>query len=243
MGEIIPEPLATAKFLFAALASCLDGDNFCKSMVHHLHSNLGVTSSFLTKLDKEAQLRWVGRYGSGVDSSNSAKVSVWEKSASAQAIIGGLPVVIANSFDYESNFGDRTLEHPIGIGLMVWPLTHQNQTVGTLGIGFNVEIGQPLLDSETLQLVSLGATSFLMNADSRVALNKAEAETFDDDLITSRDIQILSLMEEGMTHYQIGRVLHLSESTIKQTSSLIYRKLAVNKKFEAIEQAKKLRLI
>lgn len=237
------KPLTTAKYLFESLGNSLDADTFCKSIVHHLHANHGSVASFLTRLDKEAKIRWVGRYGYNIDAANVSTLSVWDASASASAILSGKSLAIANPTVYEKDYGDRHLEHPNGHGLLVLPLQHQGQAIGSLGIGFAREIDDSLLLDEEFVVLGMGASAFIMNLGSRIEVTSGESELHEESRITSRDIQILSLMDEGLTHYEIGRVLNLSESTIKQTASLLYRKLGVAKKLDAIDQAKLLRLI
>ena len=243
MNSSTPKPLETAKYLFESLGNSIDADTFCKSIVHYLHIHHGVIACFLTRLDKEAKIRFVGRYGHDIDGSNVATVSVWDQSASSRAILSGQGQAINNPKTYEKSFGDRKLEHPNGKGLLVLPLNHQGQAIGSLGLGFSDEIDDSLLADDNFVFLTMGASAFLMNLGSRVDLNQGDTGILDDSHITSRDIQILNLMDEGLTHYEIGRVLNLSESTIKQTSSLLYKKLGVTKKLDAIDQAKSLRLI
>lgn len=236
-------PLTTAKYLFESLGNAVDADTFCKSIVHYLHPNHGAVAGFLTRLNKEAKIRWVGRYGYEIDAANVATLSVWDPSASSKAILTGTSIAIANPAVYEKNYGSRHLELPNGKGLLVLPLQHQGQAIGSLGIGFGKEIDESLLEDENFVVLAMGASAFLMNLGYRIESTSGDTEPLDDARITSRDIQILNLMDEGLTHYQIGRVLNLSESSIKQTASLLYRKLGVSKKLDAIDQAKLLRLI
>lgn len=243
MQEHTFEPLATAKYLFETLGNSTDADTYCKSIVHYLHEKYGAIASFLTRLDKEAKIRWVGRYGYDIDASNVATVSVWDKSASAKSILSGRPIAVPNAIHYEASFGDPQLEHSNGVGLLVIPLKHQGQAVGSMGISFMGEIDDTILSDETFVVLAIGASAYLMSLTHRSDPTAVEAEPMEDARITSRDIQILNLMNEGLTHYEIGRVLDLSESTIKQTSSYLYKKLGVTKKIDAIDQAKLLRLI
>ena len=243
MNQPAFEPLATAKYLFEALGNSKNADTYCKSVVHYLHEKYGAIASFITRLDKEAKIRWIGRYGYEVDVANVATVSVWDKSASAKSILSGLPIAISNSRQYETAFGDPQLEHPKGVGLVVLPLMQRGQSVGSIGISFMTEVDESIVSDETFVVLAIGASAYLTSISNRTDTPSVETDTFEDERITSRDIQILNLMNEGLTHYEIGRVLDLSESTIKQTSSFLYKKLGVTKKIDAIDQAKLLRLI
>jgi DNA-binding CsgD family transcriptional regulator len=237
------EPLATAKYLFETLGNSIDADTYCKSIVHFMHEQFGAIASFLTRLDKEAKIRWLGRYGYETDALNVATLSVWENSASAKSILTGKTIAVANTKEYQHLFGDPQLEHPSGKGFLVIPLQHRGQAIGALGMSFARDISQEILDEPSFEILAIGASAYLMTLTNRNEPTAVDTEPLEDARITSRDIQILNLMNEGLTHYEIGRVLDLSESTIKQTSSYLYKKLGVTKKLDAIDQAKTLRLI
>ncbi|WP_264890045.1 LuxR C-terminal-related transcriptional regulator [Rhodoluna sp. KAS3] len=243
LSQLKSEPLATAKYLFESLGNSLDADTFCKGLVHYLHEGYGAIACFITRVDKEAKIRWVGRYGYEVDTANVAKISLWESSASAMAILSGSSLVIKSSDEYKAMFEVSQLEHSIGIGFLSIPLKHQGQAIGSLGISFASKISGDLAADETFDVLAVGASAYLTSLASRGDSGAGDLELLDDTQITSRDLQILTLMEEGLTHYEIGRVLNLSESSIKQTSSMLYKKLGVSKRSDAIDQAKLLRLI
>ncbi len=54
------------------------------------------------------------------------------------------------------------------------------------------------------------------------------------DLINSRDKNILYLLSKGFTNKEIGKRLYLSEKTIKNNLTRIYKVLGVNGKYQAI---------
>lgn len=237
------DPLLLAKYFLENLSDAWDADNFCKDLVHRLHSNHGTVSCFLTKLDNEAKVRWVGRYGYDVDASDMAQVSVWEQSASARAILTGECVAIASPKEYERHFGEGRLELQNGIGLLAIPIKNQNKSIGSLGLGFAKEIDDSILDDKIFEIVAIGAGAFLRRLSPKKLDKSQNFDIPDATRITSRDSQILNLMSEGFTHSEIGRVLNLSESSIKQTASQLYKKLGESNKSDAIDQAKRLKLI
>lgn len=243
MGTSGTRPLGTAKYLFEILASSRDGDSFCKQIVHYLHATHGAIGCFLTRLDKSAHIRWIGRYGHGSDTSNVAALSIWDKSASAEAILSGLPNVYSQSNTFESKFQTKQLEHPNGNGLLVLPLKLQGQAAGSMGISFDGEISPDLANDENFEIVGLGAQTFLSYLTVNIPNNYVRKATGEDSEITSRDLEILNLLDQGLTHNEIGRKLNLSESTIKQTSAQLYKKLGVSKRLDAVDKGKLLRLI
>jgi DNA-binding NarL/FixJ family response regulator len=56
-------------------------------------------------------------------------------------------------------------------------------------------------------------------------------------LLSKRELQVLTLMQEGMSLPTIARRLHLSESTVKTYTARIYHKLRVNNRSQALMTA------
>lgn len=61
--------------------------------------------------------------------------------------------------------------------------------------------------------------------------------------ITFRQKEILSLLYDGNSNKQIGRFLGISESTVKQHFSKIFKLLSVNNRVEALQKAQELKVI
>lgn len=55
--------------------------------------------------------------------------------------------------------------------------------------------------------------------------------------LTQRQLKVLGGIRDGLTNYQIARMMNVSESTVKQESIRIYRFLDVNSRQEAVETA------
>jgi two-component system response regulator DegU len=55
--------------------------------------------------------------------------------------------------------------------------------------------------------------------------------------LTARDLTILQLAAEGMTNYQIGRSLGISEHTVKSAISMILARLGLRHRTEAVVHA------
>ncbi len=231
------------QFLLGTLGTLNSPDEFCKTLVHYLHESTGSTSAFITRLDKDANIRWLGRYGQNIDEFNISVLSVWDSSASGRAIVENKPFVVESATQYEELFGSRTLEHPSGDGLLVLPVKLKGQPAGAIGIGFDRQIDTSILSNPEFEFLALATALLLARARDTKPGSSLEDQDLEETAITQREISILQLIEEGLTHYEIGRVLNLSESTIKQTSSELYKKLGVNKKLDALEKAKALRLI
>ena len=61
--------------------------------------------------------------------------------------------------------------------------------------------------------------------------------------ISKRELEVLTLMAQGLTNQEIADKLFVSLNTIKTHSSNLFLKLEVKRRTQAIERAKQLRLI
>ncbi len=61
--------------------------------------------------------------------------------------------------------------------------------------------------------------------------------------LSKRELEVLELMAEGCSNQEIASRLFISLSTIKTHSSNLFEKLDVKRRTQAIEKAKKIRLI
>lgn len=56
--------------------------------------------------------------------------------------------------------------------------------------------------------------------------------------MTDKEVKILDLLSEGLKYKEIAETLNFSESTIKNYVSLIYSKLEVQNRMQAVKKAK-----
>lgn len=61
--------------------------------------------------------------------------------------------------------------------------------------------------------------------------------------ITPRELEILALIAEGLSNREIATRLFVSENTVKTHSSRVFDKLGVQRRTQAVQLAKQLRLI
>ncbi len=67
--------------------------------------------------------------------------------------------------------------------------------------------------------------------------------THHDQMLSSREVEVLELVSKGMTYAETGGILNISENTIRAHIRNIYTKLAVNSRFEAVYEATVMGLI
>jgi NarL family two-component system response regulator LiaR len=61
--------------------------------------------------------------------------------------------------------------------------------------------------------------------------------------LSKRELEVLQLMAEGLSNHQIAECLFVSLNTIKTHSGKVFEKLEVQRRTQAVDKAKKLRLI
>jgi len=61
--------------------------------------------------------------------------------------------------------------------------------------------------------------------------------------ISKRELEVLELISKGLSNQQIADTLFVSLNTIKTNSSNLFLKLDVNRRTQAVQRAKELRLI
>jgi NarL family two-component system response regulator LiaR len=71
-------------------------------------------------------------------------------------------------------------------------------------------------------------------------MNEQEAEKLG---LSKRELEVLELMAEGLSNQEIALRLFVSLNTIKTHSSRLFEKLAVKRRTQAVEKAKRLNLI
>jgi len=77
-------------------------------------------------------------------------------------------------------------------------------------------------------------------ADAAFTLNEAELRQL---RISSRELEVLQLMAEGLSNQEIAEKLFVSLNTVKTHSANLFVKMEVERRTQAVEKAKRLRLI
>jgi LuxR family maltose regulon positive regulatory protein len=73
--------------------------------------------------------------------------------------------------------------------------------------------------------------------------SKAETAEVQEALLTGRELEVLHNLANGLSYEEIGRLLYLSLNTVQFHVKSIYRKLLVNKRVQAIEKAREMKLL
>lgn len=86
----------------------------------------------------------------------------------------------------------------------------------------------------------IGADSAVRDLKRLFIIEEKVEETL---LLEDRDRSILFLLAQGLSNKEIGKKLYLSEKTIKNNLSRIYKSLEVKNRYEAIEAYKNKKII
>jgi len=104
--------------------------------------------------------------------------------------------------------------------------------------GYVLKDAEPSVLIEAIRNVNSGQsyiqpnmTSELVREFNRVTMH--EKEKRDDSNLTSREVEVLELIAEGMINKEIAKQLYISEKTVKNHVSNIFRKLNVSDRTQA----------
>jgi NarL family two-component system response regulator LiaR len=101
-----------------------------------------------------------------------------------------------------------------------------------LGIWLALKLTSPKIKTVIIEKQVPAASGFSLD---EAALNKLK--------ISSRELEVLQLMAQGLSNQEIAGRLFVSLNTIKTHSSNLFIKLEVERRTQAVEKAKRLSLI
>jgi len=103
-----------------------------------------------------------------------------------------------------------------------------------LGIWLAVKLGKPRVETIVVEKEVLVAQPAVVEIDEE-AISKLG--------ISKRELEVLQGMAEGLSNQEIGERLFLSVPTIKTHATNLFEKIEVKRRTQAVDKAKKLRLI
>jgi len=103
-----------------------------------------------------------------------------------------------------------------------------------LGIWLSRKLTRPKVKTEVLEKIIYRDQGLPFELNQKLA---------DELNISSREMEVLQLMAEGLSNQQIADQLFVSPNTIKTHLARLFEKLEVGKRIQAIEKAKRLGLV
>lgn len=218
-------------------ARCLDDlDEICGNLVIGPLARISCKGLVISKLDSRLNQTAVGSFCVGtVNTSKNHKDSSVE-GVLLDSVLNGEPTNVFSGLHYpfESDVKDGKFSTVF--------VVFRNHLVprGVVAAAFEGEVYLKDLDPMILDFLSLLGN---LAADSRSMRPSNYRGVGSENRLSSRQLRILDLISQGMTNYQIGRLINISESSVKQETMKIYRFLGVDGRITAVEVARERQII
>lgn len=150
-------------------------------------------------------------------------------------------------------FAERGQSWPLYLRYIAWGLAIGGFTFfGVFGViagGAFIQFIAPILLAAAgfgLRILNKPETQFGNDSE---AMKRHQADSLGNNgqsvlsLLSAREIEVLTLIEKGLTNQQIALRLSVAESTVKTHINNIYSKLGVQSRVQAINEARKNKLI
>jgi DNA-binding CsgD family transcriptional regulator len=115
--------------------------------------------------------------------------------------------------------------------VMAGPIVERGKLVGA--VGCTREKSMPAFDYQNLTDLS----GICLHLSIWTATATSQPQSFQNELLTNRELQIIELVSLGKTNIEIGQELWITENSVKQALKRIFRKLEVSSRAEMVAQA------
>ena len=206
-----------------------DCDDFCRRSVNQVLGRLRARSMLVGTVEADGKF-WVrgsfGIRGIGINENNSVH---WENTELELAIKSNKLVRIDQSIETVSAPILRSLRmgEPLG-PCFVFPFSKFRLTVGAAVISFDTNTVDSV--EQTPEVVGTVWNSELFI--SRPSNRRSKSQHSFGEQLSLRQREIVRLGKMGLTNQQIARELHLSESSIKQELTRVFRKFGISSRSE-----------
>lgn len=229
--DVSRQSLGALESALDALIFSANSSDLCRTIVHGGFTGVETHGCHLYLLDHNSNLKQIAGYGL-LHESASDEFSAWDDNPVSKCIRDKQLV-----FEEAKTKADRAL--------IAVPFMKDHTPVGCLVLTVAASVKEVPDVPHLVPVVSkLGALylelSGLQTQSRREAANPSNGSGSD---LTSRQLQILEMMAQGMSNVEIAREMLLSESSIRQETVRIYRALAVGGRAEASKKAKALGII
>jgi DNA-binding CsgD family transcriptional regulator len=222
--------IEAASHALDVILSSTDPDDLCRQIVHSDYVPNSIRRCEIFYLDGKSILRSVGSYG--LNTGQSEEISAWGDSPLSEAIrtkklVAGKVEHLGSEFEI---IAIPFIAHSVPVGLM---------TIVVEGKKFELRYLQ--VASEMFS--KLGAF-YLESLDlGNKPQNGSGPSPANSDHLSTRQITILSHIQDGLVNMEIAKELLLSESTIRQETVRIYRVLGVGNRQDAVKRGQVLGIL
>ena len=216
--------------LLRAAAQSQTPSDFCSKIVYSVLGNSGCVGATLFALGQDANLRVLGSFGFSGLANGVTSVQLFSHHQIADAVLSG-------GVGY-SQPSDKHGEQACSISFQI---TNDGLPAGGMQLFFSAQPDEETIARCTIEAIAVAAEpfvspnfrgKFLAASKVRAHFGSADGE-FTGQELSPRQTELLHQMSRGLTYAAIAAGMHLSESSIKQEASRIFRKLGVANRYEA----------
>ena len=243
---------ALTKKLLATLVASANPDDFCRSLVHNVFADKGAIAAFICRAEGDGTLQMMGSYGYAPERvRKDSKVSIFDRMGITDSIRESRIIVFNGWEDDLELYPDKAALAGPGKAFVAVPFAREGFPVGGLGIAFGDYVTEDLFNNllwQTVQLIGeVYVSQTWFNSVEAVMAGEPEGSRRSPKVkpqdLPDRARQVLALMADGKTNWQIANLLKFSESTIKGDASLIYRAFGVKTREAAVDAARAANLL
>ena len=229
--EVSKKSLGALESALDALIFSTNSNDLCRTVVHGGFTGVETHGCHLYVLDHNSNLKQIAGYGL-LHEAATDEFSAWDKNPVSECI-REKELVFTPAIEDE----DRAL--------IAIPFLKDHTPVGCVVLTVAADVKSVPVIPYLVPIVSkLGALYLeLSGVQNQSRRDSASASNGNGSDLTSRQIQILEMMAQGMSNVEIAREMLLSESSIRQETVRIYRALSVGGRAEAAKKAKALGII
>ena len=216
--------------IISALTLHPRADDFCRELALRGLHDPNVISVCILTLTSNAELHFIGRYGS---------VEVISEFSKLQAEI---EKVIRNKNIRSHSLISLELSNHGEVPVLLVPSAPMSPSSGVLVVFFK-ELSSSSLDVDTLISLSFACEMYSSSSWSPSSNQNGRARyqariNIEGSALSPRQVQVLRLMADGSTNERIARLLNYSVATIKNDISAIFKFFDVNNRNDAITEAR-----
>jgi len=224
-------------------------DQVAEHIVLTLLAPFDVRAAVISQFSGSGTLHLVGSFGVPAEDLDRYRgTSLWDRSAIADAVREGSPLIIADSGMVAERYPWLAEGGQSPAPVAVWPLSLPQERVGALVLHLAGPVDEASLRIDASGIVAVLALYLALVGGGEQADaprgddppgRTAPATRSDDppERLSDRQLDILRLIARGMTNPQISHRIGFSESTVRQESMAIYRFLGVGGRRDAVKVA------
>jgi len=219
--------LDAVKHAIAVLSASANAQDLCRRIAHAEFMDGFCHGVAVYLLDQRSYLVEVASYGKSQEFTQ-VDISAWDDSIMSKAIRARKIVI----------------EESDSATLFALPIELAGMTTGAFLFTLSKEVPSPIFSKETTSMLSsLGGLFMDSKGLSLKATPVSQMANQDDEFVpvqelTTRQVQIIHFMADGLTNAEIAKLVLLSESTVRQETIRIFRILKCHTRSEAIVKAR-----